>query len=157
MNEHKTETSETVSASIRTYTKSWQIIIIALASFLGAFLIVDILSISIAGIFSLFGFIVVPAVFAYPIVIGKPKLLLLPIGIISLSFTAFYIRIYPELIPYLLIFMGIFGGLGMAVGRLIRWFRSADRKKQISFLSIIVISVLSVTTVFFSGMIASNW
>ena len=116
-----------------------QFIALALASFIGAVLIIDMLSMGFTGIFGLIGLLIFLAVFAYPVIIGKHKLLLLPYGIIALTFTVFYIAEYPELIPFLLIIMGIICGLGAAMGKLINWFRSASRVKQASFVAIVLL------------------
>ena len=179
MDEHKTETAETIPTPKRTRTKRQEIIVLALTSFLGAILIVDIFTMGFMGIFGLLGLplglIIVIAVLVYPIVRGKRILLLIPFGIIALTFTVFFTMqpggfpffllfitfpvftfvTYPVLIPFFLIIMGIVYGLRVAVVKLIRWFRSANKKKQISFLRITVIFVLMVAGLFLSSMIVN--
>ena len=130
MNEQKTETSKTSITPDSANVKRWQIIAFIFASFLGITLIIDMLSIGFAGIFSLLGLVIIPAVFAFPVIIGKHKLLLIPIGIFLLVSTAFYITIYPELILYLNVVLGLIGGFGAAAGGWVRWIRSAKGKKE---------------------------
>ena len=138
MNEQNTETSVTCKVPENTKIKRWQTIAVVIASFLGIVLIIDLLSMGLASFFSLLGFIIIPAVFAFPVIIGKYRLLPIPIGIFLLVSTFFYVNIYPELIGFLNVVLALFGGFGAVAGGLVRWVRSAKGTKKIVILAVSV-------------------
>jgi hypothetical protein len=147
MDEQQNETSETSIVPEEIGTKRWQIITLIFASVLGIALFIDFLSFVFTGVFSLLGFIVIPLVFAFPIIIGKYKLLLIPTGIFLLACTAVYITEYPDLIPFLVVVLGLIGGLGAVAGGFVRWFRSAKGRKKLSY--VIVGTLIALLPVLF--------
>jgi hypothetical protein len=131
----------------------WQVIVEILGSIFGVLFFIDILSGIITGVLHHIGtpmvilnvmritiillcFILVPAVFAFPIIIRKAKLLLIPAIIIPLIIIIFYVATYSYAVPFFLIALAFIGGFGLIAGFLIRSFRSG--KKICSIIGLVI-------------------
>ena len=130
-------------ASENTHTKSWQIIAEVLTSILCAALFIDMPTFAFIGIFSLPGLVLIPGVFAFPIIIGKFKLLLIPIGTFIIVFIIFFIMGYSNVILFFSMILGFLGGFGAVIGGFIKWLLYVKKTKKVNKNVIIILVLLS--------------
>jgi len=100
-------------------------------------------------------FLLIPIAFAYPIIVSKPKLLYIPVGL-GFAVLLFLLFNDTDLIFLFLFLFTLVGAFGIGAGFLIRYFRIS--KKRVKFLAITVgIITLFVPIVFiielFTGLI----
>ena len=148
---NKPDTEQNVALE-STRTKCWQIIAEIFASILCVALFIDMLSLAFGGVFSLLVFALIPSVFAFPIIIGKLKLLLIPIGILLIACTILFIIGYPEAILFFGIFWVFLIGFGAIAGVFIKWILLRKNKKVNKIIiSIPVLLSVSIIALFISN------
>ena len=99
-------------------------------------------------------FILIPVAFAYPIIVGKPKLLFVPSGVASAALL-FMLFFEADVVLFLLFLLAIVGAFGIGSGLLIRRFRESRKHVKI-VVTIIGIVILLTPCLFvvdmFSGI-----
>jgi len=93
-----------------------------------------------------FPFILIPAAFAYPLIVGRPKLLFIPLGVTGAAFLAL-LFITADVVPFLLILTAILSAFGIVAGLLIKYFNKSSKHAKI--LAIIVGLVILLTPFLF--------
>ena len=139
----------------------WHIIAEVLGSIAGALFFIDILSrvfyTNIYGLritMTLLCFILVPSIFAFPIIIKELKLFFIPTFILPLFITAFYYGDYPESILFFCVALAGIGAFGVIAGILICLFRSGKSKAKTILIT--VGGLVLLTPVLFIGYMSAG-
>ena len=161
-----TETTEKNKVTKNAPIRLWQIIAEVIGSIAGVLFFFETLSGTVSGAIgidnyalevtmTLLCFILVPAVFAFPIVIKKNVLLVIPAIIMPLLVIIHYFEDYPESILLFCIALAVLGAFGAVAGVLIRLFRSWSKKTKIVFIT--VGSVVLLAPVLFVGYVLAGF
>ena len=169
MNPNEIETVNSDNANESDINKKlkqiWHILFMSLGSLAGVLLLIDITSGIIGGfgVISFFSLLLIPALFAFPIIIKKSKLLivpgvLLPVLIIIIGVSFFHPSDRFYIIQIIGVVSTVLAAFGVGAGLLIRRFRESRKPLKI-IATVIGIVVLLVPFLFifetFSGLIRS--
>ncbi|MCL2202616.1 MAG: hypothetical protein FWB88_01560 [Defluviitaleaceae bacterium] len=104
-----------------------------------------ICALAVLSVLTLLGLLVlVPVAFAYPIIVGRPKLLYIPIGMASIGFIVWLFLAFYDfgLIIMMMFFFAIVSAFGVGAGFLIRCFRKSQKPARFVATSIGIIILL---------------
>ena len=142
-------------------TRLWQILFMSLGSLLSVLFLIDFTSSILGGLgaISFLSFLLTPTLFAFPIIIKKLKLLIIPAMLFPLSFaiisiSVFYPRERSGMIWFFCIVSACIAAFGIAAGFLIRLFHSGRRNAKI--LPIAVGGLALLTPVLFIGYMSAG-
>jgi|GEM_PF-2722055 len=154
-----------LSEKIKKQILTWQILLMSLVSVVAALLFMDLLDGGLnLGQISLLSVILIPTLFALPIIVKKSKLLLIPCVILPLVVTI--VCFIAGLLTYILFFLlliALVAAPGISVGFLIKLIRAKmvgvkKRTETIAMVSgiiIPIISILLILTMFFVNPIGA--
>ncbi|MCL2254012.1 MAG: hypothetical protein FWC09_06155 [Lachnospiraceae bacterium] len=138
-----------------------QILFMGFGSLLSVLLLIDITSgiLGGLGVISFLSFLLIPALFAFPIIIKKSKLLIIPSVLFPLSFIIISITIFhPDeslgIIQFFCLASSLIAAFGIVAGFLIRLFRS--RKSKMKIILITVGGLVLLTPVLFIGYMSAG-
>ncbi|MCL1982714.1 MAG: hypothetical protein FWG53_06495 [Clostridiales bacterium] len=154
------------SDAIKKPKQLWQILFLIFGSLLSVFLFIDITSGILGGLgfISFFNFLLTPALFAFPIIIRKSKLLIIPSALFPLSFIIISIAIFHPneslgIIQIFCLVSAFIAAFGIVAGFLIRLFRSRKSKAKIIFMAIgglVLLTPMLFIAIFISGILLPN-
>ena len=138
-----------------------QILFMSFGSLLSVLLLIDVTSgiLGGLGVISFLSFLLIPTLFAFPILIKKSKLLIIPSVLFPLSFIIISIAFFhPDeslgIIQIFCLASGFIAAFGIVAGLLIRLFRS--RKSKVKIILITVGGLVLLTPVLFIGYMSAG-
>ena len=93
-------------------------------------------------VLSVFSLLLIPALFAFPIIIKEPKLLLIPSVFFLLVIIIFYGFIFPYIIPLLILVVAITAAFGIIAGFFIKTIKGSAKKRPAIIKAIGIMSLL---------------
>jgi hypothetical protein len=109
----------------------------------------------VLSVFTVIGlFVIVPVAFAYPIIVGKPKLLFIPAGVAGVAFLILLIFDATAAL-FLLTIFAIVIAFGVGAGLLIRHFR--ESRKRVKVFTIIIGIIIMLAPIIFAVEMFTGW
>ena len=143
-----------------------QILFLCMGSLLSVLLLIDITSgiLGGLGVISFLSFLLIPALFAFPIIFKKSKMLIIPFTLfpllfIIISFSIFHPSESLGIIQIFCLVTTIIAAFGLVSGCLIRLFRSRKYKIKIMLIAVgvlILLTPVSFILIYISGILLPN-